>query len=371
MYLRKTSTVPVLVDSNMRIVPEVLDFTRYIENKGMSTNTIVTYLGKLCVFYKWMEKENLRPFEVEPRHMPYFIDYIDNSYAEKYQGKTKVSASTLNGYLAALGSFYKYFGMLGFVEPANYKIEGKKKANHYSYLRHVNRKWDVSAFTFFSRKKRKSVDKKRLTIEEAETFYHSLGELSLHEESLKIRNQLIFKILYETGLRIGELLHLRINDYDLPEPFKKVGYIYLIDRGNLDDEDRQLKTGERIIPVSTSLLEEIDEYVMYHRPQFDDCDYIFVNHLRNIGLATSRGTIEELFRKAYKLSGFERKKITPHSLRHTHASNLAAMGIDMAVIKARLGHKSIDTTSQYVDVSIETLTLSYENYLANKKGSTF
>lgn len=369
MYIRKTSNIQVLVDSEMRIIPEVLDFTRYLENKGMSPNTITTYLEKLCVFYKWMEYEGLRPFEVEPRHIPGFISYIDNNYAEKYDDKTKVSSSTLNVYLAALGTFYKYFGMIGFVEPANYKIENEKRVKNVSYLRHVNKKWDVSAFSFFSRKNRKRVDKKRLYPNEAELFYKAIGSISIKDESLKLRNELIFKLLYETGMRVGELLHLRLNDYDLPEPFKAVGNIYLIDRGNLDNKDRQLKTGERIIPISTSLLEEIDEYVMYHRPQVDNCDYLIVNHLRNQGLPPSRGSIEELFRKANEVSGLKRKSVTPHSLRHTHASNLADMGIDLAIIKARLGHKSLGTTQKYTDVSTETLSISYEHYLANKKGS--
>lgn len=371
MYIRKASNVQVLIDSDMRIVPEVLDFTRYLENKGMSPNTITTYLEKICVFYKWMEQEELRPFEVEPRHMPDFIAYIDNAYAEKYQDKTKVSPSTLNGYLAALGTFYKYFGMMGFVEPANYKIKDKRQINHLSYLRHINKKWDANAFSFFSRKKRKSVDKKRLYPEEAEVFYKAIGDVSTMDESLRVRNELIFKLLYETGMRIGELLHLRISDYDLPEPFKTVGNIYLVDRGNFDDEDRQLKTGERIIPISTSLLEGIDDYVMYHRPQVDYCDYLIVNHLRNQGLPPNRGTIEELFRKANEVSGLKRKYVTPHALRHTHASNMADMGIDLAVIKARLGHSSIGTTQKYTQVSTETLSLSYESYLANKKGRVF
>lgn len=371
MYIRKTSSVPVLVDDDMRIVPEVLDFTRYLERKEFSPNTINNYLEKLCVFYKWMKKEGLRPFEVEPRHMPRFINYIDNAYAERYQDKTKVSASTLNGYLAALATFYNYFGMMGFVESADYKIEDKIKVKHLSYLRHVNKKWDASAFSFFRRKQRKRVDKKRLYPDEAEMFYKAIGEVSTMDESLRVRNELIFKLLYETGMRIGELLHLRISDYDLPEPFKKVGNIYLVDRGNLDDEDRQLKTGERTIPISTSLLEEIDDYMMYHRPQVDNCDYLIVNHKRNQGLPPNRGTIEELFRKANEISGLKRKVVTPHALRHTHASNMADMGIDLAVIKARLGHSSIGTTQQYTDISTETLTLSYENYLANKKGGVF
>lgn len=204
----------------MRIVPEVLDFTRYLERKGFSPNTINTYLEKLCVFYKWMEKEGLKSFEVEPRHMPRFIDYIDNAYAERYQDKTKVSPSTLNGYLAALGTFYKYFSMMGFVEPATYKIEDKRKVKHLSYLRHINKKWMLMLFLTLVVKS-KGVDKKRLFPEEAELFYKAIGEISSKDESLKVRNELIYKLLYETGMRIGELLHLRISDYDLPEPFQK------------------------------------------------------------------------------------------------------------------------------------------------------
>ncbi|MGW5952471.1 tyrosine-type recombinase/integrase [Bacillus mycoides] len=372
MYIRKTSDSLVLVDSNMRIIPEVLDYTRYLEAKGMSINTITSYLEKLRVFYKWMESEGLKAFEVEPRHMPGFIKYIDDAYAKKYTDRSKVAASTLNGYLATLGNFYDYFGFMGFVEPADYKLKDKNKTTHLSYLKHINKKWGVNAFSFFSRKVRKRVDKKRLSEQEAKMFYETIGEFYVNDESLKVRNQLIFKLLYETGLRIGELLHLRINDYDLPEPFKQAGNIYLIERGKLDNADRQLKTGERTIPVSAALLEKIDDYVLYHRPQVGECDYIIVNHrTKHRGLPPTRASMEEMFRKVYAVCHFQKKCVTPHSLRHTHASNLADMGIDISVIKARLGHKSIGTTNQYIDVSIETLTLSYGNYLESKKGSVF
>ena len=356
-----------MVDSEMRIIPEVLDFTRYLEQKGMKTNTIETYLSKLCAFYEWMELSGLKAFEVMPSHMPDFIQYIDNKYAKTGKGK-KLAPSTLNGYLAALATFYKYFGLMGFVEPADYKINDKKQVRHLSYLKHVNKRWDVSIFSVFSRKKRKRVDRKRLSDDEANIFYKAIGDVS-EEESLRVRNQLIFKILFETGMRIGELLHLRIDDYDLPDPFNKVGNIYLIEKGRTDDKDRELKTGERTIVVSRELLEQIEEYVIYHRPQVNGCKYIIVNHRTLPGTATGRGAIEEMFRKAYEASGIKRKIITPHSLRHTHASNMQSMGIDISIIKARLGHQSIATTSGYIEVSLETLTHSYSNYLENTKNN--
>ena len=383
MYqVKETSNSFVLVDKDMRIVPEVLDFTRYLERKEHSPNTVKTYLEKLKLFYEWMDKEGFRPFEVEPRHIPYFQDYIDNSYTNSKRNKnhkSRVAASTMNGYISAIQSFYKYGEIMGFIEPADYKITDKRKIRDFSYFRHINKnRWSSSIWNEFRRKQKRTVDKKRIYPNEAEHFYEKIGEVFANDEGLVKRNQLAFKILYETGMRIGELLHLRIKDYDLPDPFKKVGNIYLVERGEQDDKDRRLKTGERTIPVSQSLLQEIDDYVMYYRPmdEEEDFEYIFVNHNYPVGKPPNRSYFEEWFRDVFKtveLDSLKRKIVTPHSLRHTHASNLHDMGMDISVIQARVGHSSLNTTAKYVHVSVETLTKSYMNYLESKsqKGGAF
>jgi integrase/recombinase XerD len=373
--VKETSKSFVLLDDNMRIIPEVLDFTRWIERKEYSPNTVLTYLEKLKVFYEWMDIEGLRPFEVKPSHLTYFQEYIDKAYTNSNRNKdnkVRVSASTMNGYIAALQSFYKYAEVNGFVEPSDYKISNKRLLKDFSYLKHVQQSYSGSVWREFKRKIKQKVDKKRLSDDEAKHFYEKIGEVFAYNEGLKRRNQLAFKILYETGMRIGELLHLRIKDYDLPDPFKKVGNIYLIERKEQDDKDRQLKTGERIIPVSNDLLQEIDEYIMYHRPldENSNCEYIFVNHNYPAGQAPNRSYFEQWFRKVFKtveLESLKRKIVTPHSLRHTHSSNLHEMGMDISVIQARVGHKSLNTTKKYVHVSIETLTNSYCNYLERKQ----
>lgn len=111
---------------------------------------------------------------------------------------------------------------------------------------------------------------------------------------------------------------------------------------------------------------------MYHRPFKKGVEYIFVSHsVGNEGEAPTRQAMEKFFGKVFKVSGIKNVLITPHSLRHTHASNLQDLGVDINVIKERLGHSSLLTTSRYAKPSVETLTRAYERYLGSKKGGAF
>lgn len=367
--IERTLNSIVLVDDNMRIVPEVLNFTNHLTQQGKSINTIRSYIRDLKTYYEWMELEGLQVYAVKPRHMPSFIKYVDSKNV-----RGKVSAATLNRYLATLSTFYRYFEIVeGFIQEIDIKSTSKFKHNLYNkgYLRHVTKNWNGSVYSFFKRKNPKKADKKRILPDVAKQFYHTIEKRWLNNEKLRIRNKLIFRVLYETGMRIGELLHLRVTDYDYPDSFQKVGNIYLVHRDN-DDGDRQLKTGERTIPVSTSLLKEIDDYIMYHRPFNKEVEYIFVSHsVGNEGEAPTRQAMGKFFSEVFEASGIKNVRITPHSLRHTHASNLQDLGVDINVIKERLGHSSLLTTSRYAKPSAETLTMAYERYLHSKKGSAF
>jgi integrase/recombinase XerD len=364
LKIEKTLTSVVLVDSKMCIIPEVLEFANTLKIQGRSVNTIRSYLNDLKVFYEWLEIEDLKFYELKPEYIPSFIEYVD---AKHVTGR--VSPPTLDRYLAAISSFYRHFEVMGGVVVASplVKVKGYKPEGNRGYLRHV-RSWDKELTHFFKRKKRRKIDRKRLSDETIKKFYRTIDELWNHDEPLKKRNKLIFKILYETGMRIGELLHLRVNDFDYPDPFKKTGNIYLIEREN-EPSDRQLKTGERTIPVSSSLLSEIDDYVMYHRPYKDEVEYLFVSHDRaNLGEPISRTAVEKWFRNVKEVSGVKEYHCTPHALRHTHGGNLTDMGVDLSIIAERLGHSLLATTAKYSKPSLETLTKQHERYLKSKEG---
>lgn len=364
MKVEKTFTSFVLVDSSMRIIPEVLNFTDTLEKKGLSPNTIRGYLNDLKVFYIWLEKEGMRFYEVKPKHIPSFIEFVDKRHVSG-----KVSPPTLSRYLATLSSFYRHFEALGgYVEESPIvKIEGYRPNQRRGYFRHTTNNWDKNLQNYFKRKHKKKSDKKRLYPDDIAKCYEMIESIWSDDESLMFRNKLMFKLLYETGFRVSELLHLRIDDFDYPDPTEKTGNIYLIEREN-ESFDRQLKTGERTTPVSSLLLQEIDDYILYHRPERDGVEYIFVSHSKaNLGKPIGRATVEGVFNQIELACKFKYIRLTPHALRHTHASELQDLGVDVNIIKNRLGHGSIESTANYAKPSIETLIKAHERYLAFKE----
>lgn len=297
MKVEKTVSSFVLVNSDMVIIPETLDFTNTLEKKGLSPNTVKSYLEDLKVFYLWLEQERLKFYEVKPSDIPNFIEFIDNRKASG-----KVSPATLNRYLATISSFFRHFEAIGgFIEESPLvKVKGYYPKEHKGYLKHVTRNWDKNLNNYFRRKVRKKADRKLLKQETLRVYYNKISELWEYNESLIYRNRLIFRLLYETGYRVSELLHLKINDVDYPDPSSVTGNIYLIDRDE-PSIDRQLKTGERTTPVSNSLLQSIDDYILFHRPQVDDIDYIFVSHsTANYGQPLTRVAIECIFNEIAK-----------------------------------------------------------------------
>jgi site-specific recombinase XerD len=365
LKVEKTLSSFVLVDSNMRIISEVLDFTNTLESKGLSPNTVKSYLDDLKIFYLWLEREGLKFYEVKPSSITSFIEYIDS---RKPSGR--VAPATLNRYLATLSSFFRHFEAIGgFVEESPLsKVRGYAPHQNRGYLRHVTKNWDKGLQSYFRRKLKKQSDRKRLYSNTVQKYYQAIDMLWGKNESLMFRNKLMFRVLYETGFRVSELLHLRISDYDYPDPTEKTGNIYLIEREN-EPLDRQLKTGERTIPVSWKLLQALEDYVLFHRPQKDDIDYIFVSHSKsNLGEPIGRSSVEEVLNEIQEESSIDYFRLTPHSLRHTHASELQDIGVDINVIRERLGHQSIATTAKYAKPSVKTLAMAHERYLESKRG---
>lgn len=365
LKVEKNMSGYVLVDSDMRIIPEVLDFANTMTYKGMSPNTVKSYLDDLKRYYEWLNLEGMEFYEVRPYNITSFVEHIDKQHTAG-----RVSPATLNRYLATLSAFYRHFEVVnGFViESPMVKVKGYMPSVNRGYLRHVTKNWDKGLHNYFRRKNKKKVDRKNIDSKTASIFYNTFEKICGGDESLLFRNKLMFRLLYETGFRISELLHLRINDFDYPEPMKKTGNIYLIERPN-EPLDRQLKSGERTTPVSANLLQALDDYILFHRPQKGEIDYIFVSHANsNLGEPISRSSVEKMFNDLKAASGDDYYRLTPHALRHTHASELQAMGVDINIIKERLGHKSIMTTSQYAKPTVQTLTIAHERYLENKKG---
>jgi len=163
-----------------------------------------------------------------------------------------------------------------------------------------------------------------LSVQEVERFLNSFTN---------IKHKAIFTLLYSAGLRIGELLNLKINDIDSDRMQIRI------------NQGKGLK--DRYSILSEKVLKLLREYVKEYQPK----DYLFEGQ---DGGKYSSSSIQALMRKHKKMCKIN-KKATPHTLRHSFATHLLDNGTDTRFIQKLLGHKHISTTQIYTHVSSRTL----------------
>lgn len=144
-----------------------------------------------------------------------------------------------------------------------------------------------------------------------------------------IKHRCIIKLLYGSGLRLSELLHLRVSDID-----SKSMIIHIRkSKGNKD----------RVVMLSNSLLQELRIYFKKHKPN----DFLFEGQTGGIYSAKS---VQMIVKKAASKAGIK-KQVTPHTLRHSFATHLLESGTDVRFIQELLGHNSIKTTEIYTHIT--------------------
>jgi integrase/recombinase XerD len=350
----------VVVDEEYRIVEEITLFLNYLENRGMSEGTIETYCRDLKEYFNWLEYKKLKFYDIHRRDLVSWTKYLDNSVGK---GKQKVER-TKNKYLATISSFYSYYEEVGgYIElnPSTMKNE----PNYANYIHHkVSKKQaDIS---YFKLQGKKSLNTRRLDRKQIEQIYEGIKHIQSSPD-LVVRNELMFRVLDETGCRIGECLGLRLSDYILPDTGKNYGIIKIVEHSPLYHQDHNIKTLERELPVQADLVYAIDEYVCFTRPDHEEFQTIFVNHQQpNTGKFMTRRPVNKFFDQLSQKVGI---KCTPHYLRHTHGTELTEMGFDSRYVQQRLGHASINTTSKYQHISLEAQRKTYENFIEQRKSS--
>jgi len=164
---------------------------------------------------------------------------------------------------------------------------------------------------------------------------------SVDRERLQgMRDYAILLLLYNTGARVQELCDLRLRDLRLEKPYLAI----LTGKGN--------KT--RQVPLWPGTVEAVSEYIHSNETR-DPEDFIFQGK-RNEPLSRFgiRYLVQSQIKKAAeKCKTLQHKKVGPHTLRHTTAMHLLQSGVDIAVIKAWLGHVDLNTTHGYVEIDMK------------------
>lgn len=281
------------------------DFENYLKNvKKYSLNTINSYISDINIFLEYLHIQKLNYKDVNHEVIRSYLKYLDE---KKYKN------SSINRILSSLNDYYNYLT--------------KCKVTKYNYFEDINR----------PRKE------KRLPNFINYSEYMSLLAIVEKEENefLKARNLLLLEILFDTGLRVSEAVNIEINNIN-----KKEQSIKVLGKGNK----------ERIVYYGDYAKNYLEDYLNLRRNiNIVDKDYLFLN--KNYTRLTRRGVeylISDISKKALL-----RQKISPHTLRHSFATEMLNNGCDIRSVQELLGHKSLSTTGIYTHVTNEVVRQEY------------
>lgn len=164
------------------------------------------------------------------------------------------------------------------------------------------------------------------------------------------RNKAMLELLYGTGLRISELLNLKLSDIDLENCV-----IRCIGKGNK----------ERIVPIGEYVIVYLNKYLEY-RPQLSKnkrSEFLFLN---NLGTNLSRFSFFKILKRLLREKNIN-VDVSPHTLRHSFATHMLEYGADLRTIQELLGHSDISTTKIYTHISNNQIKEDYRKYHPRSK----
>ena len=285
---------------------KALEFKTYLLiDKKYSNETIDSYMNDLYKYYKYIKQKNLN------------INYIkrkDIMGYTKYLKQNQLSTNSINHNISVLRTFYKFL-----------VISNRFVTDPIEYL---------------------EVPRLRKTLPKVLSYdeVKSLLDIDLLNK-YSYRNKAMLELMYATGLRVSELVNLKLNDIDL-----EMDLLRTIGKGSK----------ERIIPIGDYAIYFVKIYISEYRNQLlkENTDYVFLN---NHGKKLSRQSFYKLV-KELAIKKNIKTEFSPHTLRHSFATHLLDRGADIVSIKEMLGHSSLSTTQIYTHISNQKLKDEYSKF---------
>tara|TARA_B100000941_G_scaffold58490_1_gene38302 strand:- start:2411 stop:3310 length:900 start_codon:yes stop_codon:yes gene_type:complete len=287
----------------------IKNFKSYLKiERSLSINSVDAYIRDIFKFSEYIKTNNISVLKTNLEDIRGFIKEIN---------KIGISARSQARFISSIKSFYKFLLIEGFISNSPAELLASPKIG-------------VKIPTV-------------LSIDEVNKLIKSIDLSSKHGE----RNRAIIETIYACGLRVTELINLKISNI-----FFKDNFLKIIGKGNK----------ERLCPISNKTLSYLKIYINEIRNHSiikeKDSDIVFLN---NRGSKLSRVMIFLLLKKYAEIAGIK-KNISPHTLRHSFATHLIDGGADLRAIQEMLGHQSITTTEIYTHLDKEYLRSNIISY---------
>ena len=276
-------------------------YRRYLKlEKGYSVNTLDAYMRDLDKLVRYLAAEQVHVIEVKLEQLEHFAASISD---------LGIGPRSLARILSGVRQFYRFLVLDGYMEDDPTELlESPKQPNHLPEVL-------------------------------------STAEVDLLEQAIDLskweghRNRAIIEVLFSCGLRVSELINLKLSNLYVDEQFVRI-----MGKGSK----------ERLVPISPRALEELNYWFSMRNEMSikpGEEDYVFLNRR---GHHLTR-TMILIMIKRYAAEAGIKKTISPHTLRHSFATSLLEGGADLRAIQAMLGHESIGTTEIYTHIDTSTL----------------
>lgn len=292
------------------MLKDIEQFIDYLKNGlNYSDFTCVSYQKDIESFYEYIFSQGIDISDVD-------IDIIRNYLSVELE--RGISKKTLCRRMSGLRHFF------------NYQVEHKYLAQN--------------PFIFVRSPKKDIRYPRALYIEQIENLFEKNKQ---REDEYMLRDEAIIELLYASGIRVSEMVNIKLNDIDL-----RSRTIRILGKGRK----------ERIAPFSVSCRKTIDLYLRDSRDNLlaknkkdYNCEYLFLNKFGK--KLTPRG-VEYILKEIETKTGCN-YGLHPHIFRHSFATHLLEGGADLRVIQELLGHESLNTTQIYTHVTEESLKAQY------------
>ncbi|XWN35764.1 MAG: site-specific tyrosine recombinase XerD [Roseivirga sp.] len=271
--------------------------------RSLSPHSVAAYLQDAKKLWQFLRKDfpNLSPLAVETAHLQAFVAHIHT---------TGISAASQARMLSALRALYKFLILEEyFTQDPTALLERPQTGRQ---LPHT------------------------LEVHEIEAIFNAID----HTKPTGMRNRALLETLYSAGLRISELIELKLSHV-----YAEEGFVRVLGKGNK----------ERLVPIGQMALKHLRLYteeVRGHLPiqkEFDN--YVFLNRR---GKKLTRNMVFLIVKELAQQAGLK-KRISPHTFRHSFATHLLEGGADLRAVQAMLGHESITTTEIYTHLDRQYL----------------
>ncbi|MDR3215156.1 MAG: tyrosine recombinase [Bacilli bacterium] len=295
------------LNNKKNIKDNINDFIAYLKvEKKLSNNTIESYINDLKNYHDYCSIKHLN--FITDTNENFINQYIASLFDKNY------NKSTIARKISSIKSFYKFLYIKDYL-PKNITTLLKQPRKEKTIPQFLDKQEIVNLFSTFK-------------------------DDNINDQ----RNLMMLVLMYYTGLRVSELINLKLSNI-----FNYDQYIKILGKGSK----------ERIIPINDDIIDYLINYINSTRKELlglNNSDYLFI--IKG-GKSLSRQGFFKIVKKQCLLANIK-KNVSPHTIRHSFATQLLNNGVDLRSLQVLLGHSSISTTQIYTHVQNKEIKDKYD-----------